>query len=283
MNTDPVRAYYDQTWFDYRTFWFSPDNHAIHFGYWDETTHSHADSLVAMNRVMAQRVAVRKGDYILDAGCGVGSAAIWLAETYPVRVCGITIVASQVKYAHQYARQHHVEDRVQFDQQDFRRTNFADETFDIVWAEESVCHLPDKREFIAEAHRLLKPGGRLIMLEYFRVARPYDNSSERLIQSWLSGWAIPNLATAAEFARWTSEAGFVDVALEDISSHVTPSHRRLYRVTLRLYVFEWLLHVIGFRSDVQHGNTRGARDQWRALQRGLWFEGILSARKPHPS
>lgn len=283
MNPDPVRTYYDQTWLDYRTFWFRPGNYAIHFGYWDETTRSHADSLVAMNRVMAQRVAVRDGDYILDAGCGVGSAAIWLAENYLVRVTGITIVASQVNYAHEYARQQHVADRVQFDQQDFGRTNFADETFDIVWAEESVCHLADKRDFIAEAYRLLKPGGRLIVLEYFRVARFEDKSSERLLQSWLSGWAIPDLATAAEFVRWAGETGFKEVNLEDIEAHVKPSQRRLYRLTMLLYPLEWLLHVIRVRSEVQHGNTRGARDQWRALQRGLWFEGLLSARKPQTS
>jgi hypothetical protein len=69
MNKDTIRTHDDQTWFDYRSFWFSPDNHAIHFGCWDETTHSHADSLATMNRVMRQRLAVRNGDYILDAVC----------------------------------------------------------------------------------------------------------------------------------------------------------------------------------------------------------------------
>jgi hypothetical protein len=38
---------------------------------------------------------------------------------------------------------------------------------------------------------------------------------------------------------------------------------------------------VGVRSDVQHGNLRGARDQWRALQRGLWFEGIFTAQNPN--
>src|SRR5712692_6379102 len=94
-----VRAYYDQTWLDYRVPWMNPANRAIHFGYWDEHTHSHAESLVNMNRAMAARVQLRDGEYILDAGCGVGVTAMWLAEEYRARVVGITPVATQVARA----------------------------------------------------------------------------------------------------------------------------------------------------------------------------------------
>src|SRR5207249_2522434 len=48
-----IQAYYDETWLDYRMLWLNPQNRAIHFGYWDEHTRSHTQSLVAMNRVLA--------------------------------------------------------------------------------------------------------------------------------------------------------------------------------------------------------------------------------------
>lgn len=155
-----IQAYYDQTWFDYRWLWLDSSNRAIHFGYWDETTHSHADSLVVMNRVMAERVGLREGESVLDAGCGVGGAAIWLAENYRARVQGVTLVPSQVERAKRYAREGGVEHLAEFSVQDYRRTNFPDSSFDVVWSQESVCHLPVKDEFISEAFRLLKPGGR---------------------------------------------------------------------------------------------------------------------------
>ncbi|HYB01120.1 MAG TPA: hypothetical protein VED37_12960, partial [Ktedonobacteraceae bacterium] len=44
-----IRAYYDETWFDYRMLWLNSQNRAIHFGYWDKHTRSHAQSLLAMN------------------------------------------------------------------------------------------------------------------------------------------------------------------------------------------------------------------------------------------
>ncbi len=65
-----IRAYYDQTWSDYRMFWLNPTNRAIHFGYWDEHTRTHDESLVKMNRVMAERIKLQPGERLLDAGCG---------------------------------------------------------------------------------------------------------------------------------------------------------------------------------------------------------------------
>src|SRR5258707_12186071 len=44
-----IRAYYDETWLDYRFLWLNPRNQAIHFGDLDAPRGSHPDSLLAMN------------------------------------------------------------------------------------------------------------------------------------------------------------------------------------------------------------------------------------------
>ncbi len=274
-----IRAYYDETWLEYRLLWLNPANRAIHFGYWDASTQSHAESLVKMNRVMAEPLGLRPGHRILDAGCGVGGTALWLAELYQVRVVGITPVASQVMRARRYAQERGLTHLVTFEQQDYLTTEFPDAAFDVVWAQESVCHAPDKRLFLASAHRLLKPGGRLVVAEYFRLRRPHAPHGEALLHSWLDGWAIPDLATGEEFATWSRDVGLEEVRLTDITSHVRPSLRRLYRLTLLSFPIHAILHALRIRSDVQEGNFRGARDQWRALQSGLWFYGLLTARK----
>src|SRR6266480_8097043 len=97
---------------DYRMLWLNPQNRAIHFGYWDEHTHSHTESLLNMNRVLASHLDIRSGQRILDAGCGVGGSAIWLAKTFDVEVVGITLADSQVDRARHHARQQGVADRV---------------------------------------------------------------------------------------------------------------------------------------------------------------------------
>jgi tocopherol O-methyltransferase len=156
-----------------------------------------------MNRALAQRSDLQPGQRVLDAGCGIGGSSVWLAKTYGMQVVGITPVASQVARARRHARQQGVEDLVRFDQQDYLHTTFPDESFDVVWALESVCHAPDKSSFLAEARRLLKPGGQLVVAEYFRTRRPCAAGDERLLHSWLDGWAIPDLATGSEFTAWT--------------------------------------------------------------------------------
>ena len=56
-----IRDYYDASWPDYRLLWLRDGDLAIHFGYWDELTRSHAGSLTNMNRALAQRIGVRPG------------------------------------------------------------------------------------------------------------------------------------------------------------------------------------------------------------------------------
>lgn len=272
-----VSAYYDETWLDYRLLWLDPSNYAVHFGYWDAQTRGHSHSLLRMNEVLAEAVGIRPGQRVLDAGCGVGGSAIWLARTLKVEVVGITPVPSQVERARRFAAHRGVSDGVVFAEQDYTRTDFPDASFDVVWAIESVCHATEKEQFFREAHRVLRRGGRLGIVEYMRHRRPYAPGDEALLHSWLSGWAIPDIATPDEFLHFAASAGFHQLELTNIASQVEPSLRRLYRMAAFAYPLALGLRWLHLRSAVRHGNVRGAKDQFRAFRRGLWFEGILTA------
>jgi len=272
----PIREYYEQTWHDYRFLWLSPSNYAIHFGYWDQVTRSHADALNRLNAVLASCIGIHPGAHILDAGCGVGGSSIWLAKRFGATVTGITPVGSQVRRARRIAAEQGVADRVRFAEEDYTRTTFADASFDVVWAVESVCHAADKAAFYREAQRLLRPGGRLGIVEYMRTSCPLPDDGEALLHNWLSGWAIPDLATAEEHRAW-AQARFTEVQLIDITLNVRRSLARLHRMAVAAWPGELILRTLGLRSDTQHGNWRGARDQFRALARGLWFDAVLTA------
>jgi cyclopropane fatty-acyl-phospholipid synthase-like methyltransferase len=272
-----IREYYDETWHDYRLFWLSPSNYAIHFGFWDGATRTHAEALNRLNAALASQIGIRPAARILDAGCGVGGSAIWLAKHVGARVVGITPVASQVERGRRVAGENGVADRVQFLEQDYTRTSFPAGSFDVVWAVESVCHAADKHAFYLEARRLLRPGGRLGMVEYMRTMRPLPDAGEALLQRWLSGWAIPDIATAGEHRRWAAESRFAHVRLSDITTRVRPSLARLHRMASLAWPGALLLRALRLRSAAQHGNVRGAREQFRALTGGLWFDALLTA------
>lgn len=227
--------------------------------------------------MLAQRVGIHAGQRVLDAGCRVGGSAVWLARSYDVEVVGITPVASQVQRAQRFAQICGVADRVRFFQEDYTQTPFAAASFDVIWAIESVCHARDKRTFFQEARRLVHDGGRLGIVEYMRDRRPYAAADEELLHSWLSSWAIPDIATGDELRSWAQACGFGEINLVDITANVQRSLRRLHRLAIAAWPWALVLRSIRLRSTTQHGNVRGARDQYRALKRGLWFDGILIA------
>ncbi len=230
-----------------------------------------------MNAALAARVGIPRGARILDAGCGVGGSAIWLARTFDVQVIGITPVSSQVERARGFGVERGVSDRVRFAKEDYLHTSFPDASFDVVWAVESICHAADKAAFYREARRLLRPGGRLGIVEYLRTARPLPDRGEVLLHSWLSGWAIPDIATAAEHREWATASGFDEIALIDITPQVRPSLARLHSMASVAWPAALMLRALKVRSITQHGNVRGARDQFRAHRSGLWFDAMLTA------
>lgn len=278
--TEAIVSYYDETWLDYRILWLNKDNLAVHFGYTDESTRGHTDALKNMNRVLADRARIQPGERVLDAGCGVGGSSLWLAAERGAEVVGITLAARQAAMARGHALRRGLTDRVHFEVADFTATPFPEATFDIVWAVESLCHATSKAAFYREAARLLRPGGRVVVADFVRTARPLDSTGERLLHEWLDGWAVPDIDTSGEHLEHLAAAGFGEPRLDDVTTHTRPSLCRLYRMAYWTYPLAVLGRVTGVRSDVQHGNVIASIRQYQALRRDAWFYSILSATKP---
>src|SRR5215212_3839038 len=115
--------------------------------------------------------------------------------------------------------------------------------------------------------------------EYIRAARPLSARNGRMLRQSLDGWAIPDLDTYAEHTAHAVAAGLADARIDDITAHARPSLRRLYQLTHWAYPLAVAGRAIRIRSAIQHGNAIGSLRQYHALDRQLWFYGILSATK----
>jgi tocopherol O-methyltransferase len=279
IGSEVVGLLYSSSFLEYRLFWMDSRSLAFHLGYWNNGTQTHAESLIEMNRAMASYIRVERRDRVLDVGCGVGGTAFWLAKEYGVHVVGVDIASDQIVRARRYAERRALNSLVEFQVKDFLDTRFEPEGFDIVWAQESVLHTAEKRRFVAEAFRLLKPGGRLVIEDMF-LARPLSSTEEKKFIGGIEGDCLaPGVGTVAEFTRLAAEIGFVDAAVEDISRAVAPSYRRLHTILRWTQPVSVLMRTLGFRSDLQNRMTRGLLAQHAALREGLMLIGIGRAIK----
>jgi ubiquinone/menaquinone biosynthesis C-methylase UbiE len=124
------------------------------------------------HRAIIQRIRDRFGDRplrILDVGCGTGLFAARIRAAFPqAQVCGIDLVADMLAGGRDRWSAHaaHVSPL----QGDSERLPLATGTFDVVTCANSFHHYPHQDRAVAEMHRVLRPGGCLMLVDGYRDA-----------------------------------------------------------------------------------------------------------------
>jgi ubiquinone/menaquinone biosynthesis C-methylase UbiE len=101
------------------------------------------------------------GMTVLDIGSGLGGPSRYLASRYGCTVEGVDLSPSFVEAASYLAEKSGLGVKVTYRQDDALALPFEDERFDIVWTQHVAMNIADRNRFYSEAHRVLKPGGRL--------------------------------------------------------------------------------------------------------------------------
>ena len=145
------------------------------------------------------------GARVLDVGCGFGGTSRYLAKALgpEASVTGITLSPGQVKRGTELAVAQAVPN-VEFQVMDALKMDFPDNTFDIVWACESGEHMPDKKAYIDEMMRVLKPGGKYVMATWCqRDDRevPFDDKDNRDLRFLYEEWTHPYFISIEAYAE----------------------------------------------------------------------------------
>ncbi len=222
-----IADYYNQTINHYQNWWKLDSNLAVHYGIWDNTTKGFQEALANTNKVLMQIAEISDGQHILDAGCGVGGSAFYLATTKKVIVKGITLSEKQNSFANRKCKKLGLDDRINFSIQDYTNTNFNDNSFDIIWAIESITSASSKVVFAKEAKRILKPGGRLIIADYFKTNKAKTDNSG-LLEKWRELWSMAPFLTIKEYTSIFNKNGFSCNKEFDFTNEITPTAKRMY-------------------------------------------------------
>jgi len=275
-----VIAYYDTCEVNYKRWWDLDRSLAMHAGFWDEKTKTLSQALMRENEILADIAKIKEGDRILDAGCGVGGSSFYLASQKGAEVTGITLSEKQVLTAKQKAEERkHLHRIPEFLVMDYIHTTFPNESFDVVWGLESVCHAEDKRDFIREAQRILKPNGRLIIADGFTIKNDYTESEKELLSKAVNGWAVNSMESIPNFTKYLNEFNFQNIIKKDATHYVIPSSKRLFYYSFPAIAWSFLGEYIGWSTRTQTNDFKSYHYQYRAVKNGLCKYMIFYAEK----
>ncbi|NJL88430.1 MAG: methyltransferase domain-containing protein [Coleofasciculaceae cyanobacterium SM2_1_6] len=202
----------------------------LHHGYYGATGRERKERRQAQIDLIEELLAwggVAQPEKILDVGCGIGGSSLYLAEKYHAQVTGITLSPVQANRAKVRAASQGLVDRTNFLVADALAMPFADQSFDLVWSLESAEHFPDKKQFLQEAYRVLKPGGLLLLATWcHRPPTPATGELTPQEQKHLAEiyrvYCLPPVVSIADYETLAQRVNFQQIRTADWSSSVAP-------------------------------------------------------------
>jgi cyclopropane fatty-acyl-phospholipid synthase-like methyltransferase len=251
-----LEQYYSEAGPDYAA-WSREFN--MHFGYYRAGANPlrRESMLEQMNAEVLARLHLDgiAEPRLLDLGCGLGATLRSFARRLPyARLLGLTRVPWQVERAHALNDAAGCGERVRVIEGDYEDTTLPRSSYDGVYALESSCHAhgADKGALLAEAHRLLRPGGRLVIADGFLGGGRFASAlQQRIYRKLCECWVIEELGQLDLFTARLEQLGFTDIAVERLQLRVAPSVAHIPGVTLKFLL-----------TDVVSGKRKMTRARW---------------------
>jgi cyclopropane fatty-acyl-phospholipid synthase-like methyltransferase len=164
---------------------------------------------------------------VLEIGCGSGAYALHLAQTIGCSVTGLDINALGIRNASQLALDNGMARQVRFEVCDVSRPlPFADETFDAIFSNDVLCHVPGRPSLIAEMYRVLKPGvGRMLFSDALIIGGIV--SQEEIATRSSIGYYL--FSPPGENERLMQQAGFSNIETLDTTEHAAATAARWHQ------------------------------------------------------
>ncbi|TFJ80089.1 hypothetical protein NSK_008646 [Nannochloropsis salina CCMP1776] len=264
----------------------------IHLGYYTEedqkagylkknfigAKYDFIDRMMAFAKLDGQTFKPAK---VLDVGCGIGGTTRYIAKKLGTtsQVSGITLSQEQVRRAKELAEEQDVTN-AEFQVMDALHMSYPDNSFDLVWACESGEHMPDKKAYVEEMVRVLKPGGTLVIACWCQrdaKAFPLSRLEQKRVDFMCTEWSHPYFISIQDFERLALDTGVMEnVRTEDWAKFTLPSWRHSVWVGV-FDPFFWMLRPHLWVKILRDAFTLNVFHN--AFKDGLMGYGMIYAQK----
>ena len=182
----------------------------LNYGYWDATTANQKEASEKLMEKMLSFMVDKKGK-ILDVACGKGASTQYLMRAYsPENIFGINISEKQLRSARDNAP------GCTFLKMNATRLEFADNSFENIICVEAAFHFDTREDFLKEAHRVLKPGGCLVLSDILMNQEAEQRRKYRTERNYV--------ASLDEYREILQNAGFEKVQVVDATKPCWEGH-----------------------------------------------------------
>jgi SAM-dependent methyltransferase len=163
-----------------------------------------------------QWLGLSSESHVLEVGCGSGGYALHVAGKTGCRLLGLDINTSGVRNANQMAAAKGLESRLRFEECDAsKKLRFEDATFDALFSNDVLCHLPGRAGVLREMFRVLKPGGRILFSDALVIGGML--SHEEIATRSSIGFYV--YSPPGENERLMERAGFRQIRVTDTTEN----------------------------------------------------------------
>lgn len=144
---------------------------------------------VSWRKKVVKSVKKQNPKTILDIATGTGDLAIAMAKATDAKITGFDLSAGMLEVGKRKIVEENLQDRIEMIQGDAEKMPFADDSFDVITVAFGVRNFENLKKGLDDIYRVLKPGGKLIILEF---SQPQDAPMKQLY-SFYSRYILPKI------------------------------------------------------------------------------------------
>jgi SAM-dependent methyltransferase len=230
---------------------------------------------LASSMDLAERAGIGEGQQGVDLCCALGAGMRFLLRFRKVaRMTGVDATRTMLDLGRRRCADEGLADRVHLVEADVCATGLPGGQCDFVWGVDAWCYVEDKLKLIAEAARLLKPGGTIAFTDW--MEGPVELTAEEA-RRYLTFMRFPNVLSPDEYAsRLAANGCAVRVALD---TGRFPRHVALYLDMLEKQLTYDALRIIGFDAAFAQSLLTEMRFLKSLAEAGKIIQGLIVAQK----